>query len=84
MSRVGAQPFKPFFDTEPNREHPKSVFIERPTYRQLKKELPALMKEYGQDKVTVFRSRRGEWGEWFEKWELLPSGKLVKTNSGWM
>jgi hypothetical protein len=32
--------------------------------------------------VTVFRSRMGEWGEYFEKWSLV-DGKPKKVKEGW-
>ena len=75
---------RPGFWTDENHRHPDSKWIERPTFRQLKKDLPALMKEYGMDEATVFRSRRGDWGEWFEKYTLNDKKKLVRGNFGWM
>ena len=33
--------------------------------------------------VYVFRSRRAEWGEWFERWEAS-NGKISITKQGWM
>jgi hypothetical protein len=35
------------------------------------------------DYVTVCRSRRGEWGEWFEHWKL-DDEKLSIIKYGWM
>jgi hypothetical protein len=32
--------------------------------------------------VTVYRTTRGEWGEWFEHW-VLDDGKPVISNQGW-
>ena len=77
---------RPEFHTEESRNYPKSVWINRPTYRELKKDLPALLEEYEMEEATVFRFRRGEWGEWFEKFYLVP-GKKPKVRmgkSGWM
>lgn len=53
------------------------------TYRELKKELKQMLSDSFNDVVSVSRSRRGEWGEWFEKWELI-DGKPKITNQGWM
>lgn len=53
----------------------EKTFQEFSTYRELIKSIP----NFKTDKFTVFRSRRGEWGEWFEKWE---QGKIVEE--GWM
>ena len=53
------------------------------TYAELKKHLKEMLSESINDVVSVSRSRRGEWGEWFEKWELI-NGKPTITNQGWM
>lgn len=53
------------------------------TYKELKRELKEMLSESFNDVVSVSRSRRGEWGEWFEKWELI-NGKPQITNQGWM
>ena len=54
-----------------------------PTYQKLKSDLKNILPKCPDNKTTVFRKRRGEWGEWFEKWELQ-NGKPVKTKEGWM
>ena len=74
----------------------KSTHVYFKTYRELLKALPEYIKKSWNNRclvysdnpvphneVTVFRSRRGEWGEWFEKW-ALHNGKLKKTKEGWM
>jgi hypothetical protein len=53
------------------------------SYKELKKNLVAMLKEDRENIVTVYRQRRGEWGEWFEKWGLL-NGKPVLLKSGWL
>jgi hypothetical protein len=53
------------------------------TYVELKRNLKTMLEESFNDVVSVSRSRRGEWGEWFEKWELI-NGKPKITNQGWM
>ena len=40
------------------------------TYRLLVKDIPRVMCEYGVKSIFVVRSRRGQWGEWFERWEM--------------
>ena len=52
-----------------------------PTYRELKKNIRDYLSDVKE--LYIFRSRRGEWGEWFEKWELV-SGKPKITKEGWM
>ena len=54
------------------------------TYKELKKNIRSLIEENREDnEVTVFRSRRAEWGEWFEKWAIV-DGKPKITKQGWM
>ena len=54
------------------------------TYTELKKALKdyILDNHIGEDPVFVSRSRRGEWGEWFEKWvKVNGEPKIIKQ--GW-
>jgi hypothetical protein len=55
----------------------------KPTYRELKKNMRLLLKRAADNAVTVSRSRRGEWGEWFEIWQMC-HGKPVIIKQGWM
>ena len=68
------------WDTNQTESHETREF---PSYRELLKNLVALLNEDKENIVTVYRQRRGEWGEWFEKWGLL-DGKPVKLKEGWM
>jgi hypothetical protein len=55
------------------------------TYAELKKDLKdyILDNHIGDDEVFVTRSRRGEWGEWYEKWiKVNGVPKIVKQ--GWL
>jgi hypothetical protein len=54
------------------------------TYAELKKALKdyILHNHIGDDEVCVSRSRRGEWGEWFEKWSLV-NNKPTIVKQGW-
>jgi hypothetical protein len=52
------------------------------TYRELKKNLKRHLQENLEDTISVSRSRRGEWGEWFEHWMLI-DGKPKKVKEGW-
>ena len=53
-----------------------------PTFREFKKNLRSLLKESIDNEVTVYRSRRGDWGEWVEKYFL--DGKKIKVRIiGW-
>ena len=74
---------------ETNKEYhwgqAKSAFksIPYPTYKELKKNIKKHLEENLEPMVSVYRSRRGEWGEWFENWMLVGNKpKIVKE--GWM
>lgn len=75
---------------ESNRDYYNSVNIKSPyktiqykTYAELKKNLKNHLLENLEAEVHVSRSRRGEWGEWFEVWTLR-GDKPVITKQGWM
>jgi hypothetical protein len=53
------------------------------TYREFKKNVKQLIKLSPNDFVTVTRTRRGEWGEWFERWELI-NEKPTITKQTWL
>lgn len=63
----------------------KSAFksIQYPTYRELRKNLRKHLEVNLEPTVSVYRSRRGEWGEYYENW-ILSNGKPVKVKEGWM
>lgn len=52
------------------------------TYVKLKKELKEVLKCNIDEYVSVIRSKRGEWGEWFEHW-ILVDGKPKIIKKGW-
>lgn len=55
---------------------------EFPTYRLLVKNMKILLEESSDNEVTVSRSKRGEWGEWFEVWRK--SGGVIEiVKQGW-
>ena len=62
----------------------KSMYIRETykTYRELKKDLPRVLAETNEDYISVYRSRRAEWGEWFEHWALI-NGKPKIITQGW-
>lgn len=39
-----------------------------PTYREIVSKMKSLLERSFDDEVCVSRSKRGEWGEWFERW----------------
>jgi hypothetical protein len=64
----------------------KSMYIvERfKTYRELKKALPEILEKSQDVYVNVSRSRRNEWGEWYEHWQFNSKRKPVIIEEGWM
>lgn len=87
--------FKPqvtYMTTESKRDYRveryrvKSEFITKSfkTYTELKKALKdyILHTHIDENPVFVTRSRRGEWGEWFERWALV-DGKPKIIKQGW-
>ena len=60
-----------------------TITKEYPTYAELKRNIEQHLKDnIGDDPVFVVRSRRGEWGEWFENWEFV-KGKPTIVKEGW-
>lgn len=53
------------------------------TYRELKHNLLQALNDSYDNEVSVSRSRRGEWGEWFENWGLS-NDKPYIIKQGWM
>ena len=54
-----------------------------PTYSEVKKRIKDLLEVSDNNEVSVYRHRRGEWGEWFEKWAII-NGKPKIYKEGWM
>lgn len=52
------------------------------SYSEVKKRIKDLLKISDNNEVSVYRHRRGEWGEWFEKWSLI-DGKPKIFKQGW-
>ncbi len=53
-----------------------------PTYAELKRSIGAVLRASHDECAFVVRSRRGEFGEWFEHWELV-NGKPKIVKEGW-
>jgi len=83
--------FRPQFSISRNQDnvhlfkdypYESSKYFIFPTYRELKQKLVEIMKAYSVTEISVSRSRRGEWGEWFEYWHLH-GDEVVKGKEGW-
>ena len=61
----------------------KSQWVSFNTYAELKSNLKGYLEESEEEYISVFRSRRGEWGEWYEHWELGGNGRPKIIKQGW-
>lgn len=52
------------------------------TYSEVKRRMKEFMNESCDNKVNVYRHRRGEFGEWFEHWEAN-GNKFIIVKQGW-
>ena len=55
--------------------------VEYKTYAELKKNLKKHLAENLEPTVSVYRSRRGQWGEWFEHWTCATKPFIIAE--GW-
>lgn len=53
------------------------------TYRELLKKLPAILEDSIDVYVSVLRSKRAQFGEWFEHWKLDDDNKPEIIKQGW-
>lgn len=77
-----AKKFRPgfWFQYDKNKN---TEWVSKPTFVELRKEILRHLIEYDCKSIETFRHRRGEWGEWFEEWELCKT-KIVCVRQGWM
>ena len=55
------------------------------TYTKLRGAMRTMMSDSLDNTIDVIRTRRGEWGEWFERWSINEdNNKLVKIKETWM
>ena len=52
------------------------------TYKEVKRKMTEFIEASYDGQVNVYRSRRGEWGEWFEHWEKIGKKKVI-VKEGW-
>ena len=53
------------------------------TYRQCVSKAKQLLRDGYEKHLSISRSKRGEWGEYFENWELV-NNKPTIIKEGWM
>jgi hypothetical protein len=67
-----------------NNGRKSMTIIERfKTYRELKKKLPAILEDSVGNCVSVYRSKRAQWGEWYERWGLDTNKKPIIRHQEW-
>ena len=75
-----AKAFKPYVRYTDDKGQTKGVQL--PTYSEIKRKLKTFMDDSMDNKVTVYRHRRGKWGEWFENWHKV-GNKCEIVKQGW-
>lgn len=55
-----------------------------PSYTEVKKNMKEYLMDSEEGEVSVYRHRRGEWGEWFEHWGRDSKYKPIIIRQGWM
>ena len=75
-----AKVFSPTVSYTDNNGKNKSFIVK--TYAEVKRRMKAFMQDSFDENVSVYRHRRGEWGEWFEHWSKIGS-KCQITKQGW-
>ena len=77
-----ARAFRPNVCYDVDYDHKQ---FEVPTYAEVKRNMKDYLNEADAE-VTVYRHRRGEWGEWFEKWKSSyhDGRKPCIFEEGWM
>lgn len=53
------------------------------TYAEIKRRMKEFLRDSKGNEVMVSRSRRGEWGEWFEYWSMCNDTPVI-MRQGWM
>tara|TARA_R110000772_G_C13310268_1_gene440075 strand:+ start:17588 stop:17869 length:282 start_codon:yes stop_codon:yes gene_type:complete len=62
----------------------KYITIQYKTYAELLRNLKEHLKvNIDDDGVNVLRSRRGQWGEWYEHWKLDNNENPTIIKEGW-
>lgn len=74
---------RPYVDYKRKEHDYKTVGFFVPTYAEVKKRMAEFLNKSADNKASVYRQRRGEWGEWFEHWEFNSKRKPVIVKEGW-
>ena len=77
------QPYIMYHEVEPLSINDRMIGKHIQTYSKFRKEIRSLLEKSYDGIVHVYRERRGEWGEWFEHWQLI-DGKPKIIKEGWM
>ena len=76
-----AKAFRPYVRYTDSNGQIKGVEVK--TYAEAKSRMNAFMKDSFDENVAVYRSRRGQWGEWFEFWGKVGT-RCEIYKQGWM
>lgn len=75
-----AKAFNPTVSYTDNNKQNKTFSVK--TYADVKRKMREFMNDSIDEKVSVYRHRRGEFGEWFEHWARLGT-KCIIHKQGW-
>ena len=76
-----ARSFKPTVSYTDNRGTCKHFSVG--TYASVKRRMNEFIDDSVDGCVSVYRHRRGEWGQWWEHW-VRAGGKCKISNEGWL
>ena len=80
MGRPSNKPWADYYNRD--GKHVSKVF---PTYAKLRRAMKTMMSDSIDNIVGVTRTRRGEWGQWFERWAINEqTNKLEKIKETWL
>jgi hypothetical protein len=65
------------------RRNPYKI-LQYNSYKELKKDLPGILKIAVRNHATVTRYRRGCYGEWCEQWQLNLNNKPIILEQNWL
>ena len=74
--------FKPGFWVLTDKSTRKNEYVNAKTYRELKKKIKEYLPLSLSGEISVHRSRRGDWGEWFEVWQMRQNKPTI-VKEGW-
>ncbi len=83
MKRTSKAPWAEIYSPNGAGESTLYTTVIEPTYQKLLISIRKELKEDSSCTAYVVRTKRGEWGQWFEKWRTC-GRKIEKYEEGWL